>query len=49
MVTVIATDSFGVSASIDVTIRVTDENEGRKISVGGLAIAGLGRRELRRG
>ena len=28
MVTVIATDSFGASASIDVTINVTDENEG---------------------
>ena len=32
MVTVIATDSFGVSASIDVTITVTDENEGPAIS-----------------
>ena len=48
MVTVIATDSFGVSASINVTINVTDQNEGPKISVGGLAIAGLGGVELRR-
>ena len=40
MVTVIATDSFNVSTSINVTINVTDENEGPKISVGGLAIAG---------
>ena len=31
MVTVIATDSFGVTASIDVTIKVTDENEGPTI------------------
>ena len=42
MVTVIATDSFNVSTSINVTIKVTDENEGPKISVGGLAISGLG-------
>ena len=32
MVTVIATDSFGVSASIDVTIKVTDENEGPAVT-----------------
>ena len=32
MVTVIATDSFGESASIDVTIKVTDVNEGPEIS-----------------
>ena len=31
-VTVIATDSFGVTASIDVTIKVTDENEGPAIT-----------------
>ena len=36
MVTVIATDSFNVSASIDVTINVTDENEGPAILLGGL-------------
>ena len=28
MVAAIATDSFGASASIEVTITVTDENEG---------------------
>ena len=33
MVTVIATDSFGESATIDVTITVTDVNEGPVISV----------------
>ena len=32
MVTVIATDSFGESASIEVTITVTDENEGPAIT-----------------
>ena len=32
MVTVIATDSFGVSASINVTIKVTDENEGPAVT-----------------
>ena len=32
MVTVIATDSFGASASIEVTITVTDENEGPAIT-----------------
>ena len=32
MVTVIATDSFGATASIDVTIKVTDENEGPAIT-----------------
>ena len=40
MVTVIATDSFGETASIDVTINVTDVNEGPEITRGGLAIAG---------
>ena len=40
MVTVIATDSFGVSASINVTINVIDQNEGPVITRGGLAIAG---------
>ena len=44
MVTVIATDSFGESASISVTIKVTDVNEGPEISVfEGLAVSGLGR------
>ena len=43
MVTVIATDSFGVTASIDVTIKVTDENEGPEIFLGGLAISGVSR------
>ena len=32
MVTVIATDSFGATASIDVTITVTDVNEGPEIT-----------------
>ncbi len=41
MVTLTAEDSFGGTASIMVTIRVTDENEGPKISVGGLAITGM--------
>ena len=40
MVTVIATDSFGESSSIAVTITVTDVNEGPEISLGGLAISG---------
>ena len=43
MVAVIATDSFGESASIDVTITVTDVNEGPEITVGGLAISGMAR------
>ncbi len=44
MVTVIATDSFGLKATIPVTIKVTDQNEGPEISVvEGLAISGLGR------
>ena len=43
MVTVIATDSFGVTASIDVTINVTDVNEGPEIFLGGLAISGMSR------
>ena len=38
MVTVIATDSFDASASIDVTITVTDVNEGPMIMRGGLAL-----------
>ena len=41
MVTLTATDSFGESASIDVTIMVTDVDEEPKISVGGLAITGM--------
>ena len=41
MVTITATDSFSDSASIDVTIMVTDVDEAPKISEGGLAIAGL--------
>ena len=42
MVTVIATDSFGEDASINVTINITDVNEGPEISLGGLAVSGLG-------
>ena len=41
MVTVIATDSFGATASIDVTITVTDVNEGPEIT--GTAPGGLPR------
>ena len=41
MVTITATDSFSDSASIDVTIRVTDVDEAPKISEGGLAITGM--------
>ena len=40
MVTLTATDSFGESVSIDVTITVTDVDEAPKISEGGLAITG---------
>ena len=40
-VTVIGTDSFGVSSSIMVGIRVTDVNEPPVIMLGGLAISGL--------
>ena len=40
-VTVIGTDSFGVSSSIMVNIRVTDVNEPPVIMLGGLAISGL--------
>ena len=40
MVTITATDSFSDSASIDVTIMVTDVDEEPKISEGGLAITG---------
>ena len=42
MVTVIAEDSFGESASIMVTITVTDVDEAPVISVGGLAVSGPG-------
>ena len=41
MVTITATDSFTDSASIDVTIMVTDVDEAPKISEGGLAITGM--------
>ena len=41
MVTVMAADSFGASASIAVTIMVTDLDEAPKISEGGLAITGM--------
>ena len=41
MVTVTATDPNGASASIDVTIMVTDENEAPMIERGGLAISGM--------
>ena len=40
MVTVTAIDPGGLSASIDVTIKVTDVNEAPEILVGGLAISG---------
>ena len=40
MVTVMAEDSFGESASIMVTIMVTDVDEAPVISVGGLAVTG---------
>ena len=43
MVTVTATDSDGLSASIDVTIKVTDVDEAPEITVGGLAISGIAR------
>ena len=43
MVTVTATDSFSDSASIDVTIMVTDVDEAPEISEGGLAITGPAR------
>ena len=41
MVTVIVRDPGGLSASIDVTITVTDVNEPPEIMLGGLAISGL--------
>ena len=41
MVTLTATDSYGDSASIDVTIMVTDVDEAPAITVGGLAITGV--------
>ena len=47
--TITATDSFSDSASIDVTIMVTDVDEAPKISEGGLAITGSDKRGLRRG
>ena len=40
MVTLTAEDSFGASASIMVTIMVTDMDEAPEISEGGLAISG---------
>ena len=43
MVTLTATDSFGDSASIDVTIMVTDVDEAPAITKGGLAITGVAR------
>ena len=43
MVTLTAEDSFGASASIDVTITVTDVDEAPEISEGGLAITGVAR------
>ena len=43
MVTVTATDSFGLSDSVDVIIMVTDVNEGPEIFLGGLAISGVSR------
>ena len=41
MVTVIATDSFGLWDSVEVIITVTDVNEGPEITLGGLAISGM--------
>ena len=43
MVTVTATDPNGLSADIDVTIKVTDVDEAPEITVGGLAISGIAR------
>ena len=43
MVTVTATDSDGLDASKDVTIKVTDVDEAPEITVGGLAISGIAR------
>ena len=45
MVTLTAQDSFGETASIDVTIMVTDMDEAPEIMVGGLAISGMSRVE----
>ena len=42
MVTVTATDPNGLSASIDVTIKVTGVDEAPKIIVGGLVVTGTG-------
>ena len=41
MVTVTATDPSGLSASVDVTIKVTDMDEAPMIERGGLAISGM--------
>ena len=41
MVTVMAEDSFGATASIEVTIMVTDVDEAPEIMLGGLAISGM--------
>ena len=41
LVTVMARDSFGATASIDVTITVTDMDEAPEIMLGGLAISGM--------
>ena len=49
MVTVTATDPDGASASIDVTIMVTDVDEAPMIEVGGLALSGPRSVRLRRG
>ena len=43
MVTVTATDPGGLSDSVDVTIKLTDEDEGPEIMRGGLAISGMAR------
>ena len=42
-VTVTATDPGGLSATVTVTIEVTDDNEAPTIMVGGLAISGMAR------
>ena len=43
MVTVTATDPGGLSDSVDVTIKVTDEDEAPEITAGGLVISGMAR------
>ena len=45
MVTVVATDSFGISSSIEVTITPIDVNEGPTITEGGLVISGTSSRD----